>query len=86
MTLEWNQMTNNEKNLIIARDVLKFNCFNTKKGVNWYYKHYDLGHWRYCTRLTDAIDLSERLLKEENIDIQVLISKSNYECILVRHD
>jgi hypothetical protein len=86
MIHQWSQMTNEEKNLVIARDVLKFNCFETKKGVNWYQKHYDLGQWRYCTRLTDAFDLSERLLNEECIDIQVLLSKENFECILISHD
>ncbi|MEX3748366.1 BC1872 family protein [Lysinibacillus xylanilyticus] len=84
MTYHWSQMTNAEKNLLVARDVLKFNCFDTKEGVNWYRKHYDLGQWRYCTRLSDAIDLSERILKDISINFQILISKDKYECTLVR--
>jgi hypothetical protein len=83
MTHRWSQMTNEEKNLVIARDVLKFNCFDTKEGVNWYRKHYDLGQWRYCTRLSDAIDLSERILKDDRINFQILISRDKYECTLV---
>jgi len=76
-------MTNAEKNLLIARDVLKFNCFDTNEGVSWYRRHYDLGQWRYCTRLSDAIDLSERILKGGNINFQVLITRNNYECTVI---
>ncbi|WP_399632707.1 hypothetical protein [Sporosarcina sp. SG10008] len=84
MTYLWKKMTNAEKNLLIAKEVLKFNCFDTNEGLNWYRKHYDLGQWRYCTRLSDAIDLSERIIKDISINFQVLISRDKYECTLVK--
>ncbi|WLR60635.1 BC1872 family protein [Guptibacillus hwajinpoensis] len=79
----WSKMTVEEKNLVIARDVLRFKCFETIEGLNWYRKHYDLGQWRYFTRLSDAIDLSERMLKGSSIDFQVLISKDKYEITII---
>lgn len=84
MTYNWDQMTSAEKNLLIAKDVLQFDCFNTEEGRNWYRKHYDLGLWHYCTQLSDAIDLSERILQDISLNLQILISRDKYECTLMK--
>ncbi|MGE7306749.1 BC1872 family protein [Priestia megaterium] len=82
MIKKWSKMSNQEKNLIIARDVLKFDCFNDKKEIEWYDKHYSLGHWRYCTDLKDAIDLSKRVLEDGKL-FNIIMSKNNYECHVI---
>lgn len=81
---KWNEMTNQEKNLLIAQDVLQFDCFKRTEGIAWYEKHYDLGQWRYCSRLSDAMDLAERILQDKTIQFQIVMSNENYECSVLQ--
>ncbi|MGG3271490.1 hypothetical protein ABEP16_21505 [Priestia aryabhattai] len=82
MNRQWNTLTNREKNLIIARDVLAFECFEDEEGIQWYNKHYSMGHWRYCTDLKDAIDLSKRILNDDH-SFKIIMSKNRYECHVI---
>jgi hypothetical protein len=76
-------MTSSEKDLFIAKDILEFNCFCRNGGTDWYEGQYSLGHWRYSTRLEDALDMFKRVIGEDR-HAHIIMGKDKYECHVIR--
>lgn len=83
MRIVWETMTSSEKDLFIAKNVLEFKCFNRDGGTDWYNGQYSLGHWRYSTRLEDALDMFNRIMGGDRY-AHIFMGKDKYECHVIR--
>ena len=84
MEYEWINMSNKERNKLISQEILNLDCFQSEKGIQWYEKHYTLGHWHYVTNINDAIDLSERIIIHNDVNVLITIGLNEYSCKVTR--
>jgi len=81
MNYKWDMMTHKERNQLISQNVLKFDCFGTDQGLDWYERHYDMGFWHYTTNLKSAIELAEKVSKmNDSIEVDMKIRKGKGYC------
>lgn len=80
---KWHEMNNEDKDKLISKEVLNFDCFNSLNGLHWYEKHYSLGNWHYHTNILDAIDLTKRIITE-NFEVQIHISEEGCKCLITK--
>ncbi|MGG2027937.1 hypothetical protein AB1282_19750 [Gottfriedia sp. S16(2024)] len=78
MENNWKFLSNSDKDLLIAKEVLVFKCFQKEGGFNWYNEQYSLGHWRYSTNLEDALDMYNRLIGDG--EVHIVMGKDFFAC------
>ncbi|MDN4075854.1 hypothetical protein [Fictibacillus terranigra] len=79
----WESMTTYEKDLFIAREILRFSCFCKDGGTDWYNEQYSFGHWRYSTNLEDALDLFKRVMGEDK-QAHIIMGIEDFQCNVIR--
>lgn len=77
----WNSMTSKERNQLISQYVLKFDCFETDQGLDWYERYYDMGFWHYSTSLTSAVELAGKVSSmDPNIRVEMIFHNGKGHC------
>lgn len=88
MNFKWRDMTNKDRNQLISREVLKFDCFETDEGKDWYERHYDMGFWHYTTNLKSALELAEKvsmIYPGEGVEVIMKICNGRNFCKITSH-
>lgn len=76
MKYKLKELTYRERDELVSKYVLKFDCFETSKGIEWYNYHYEMGLWHYSSNIKNAFELVENLT-EQGLSIEILISALN---------
>ncbi|OMD41117.1 BC1872 family protein [Paenibacillus odorifer] len=85
-SLNWLSLSYEEKDKIIAQEVLDFNCFNSAEGTYWFQKHYDLGLWRFTNNLQDATKVLDKMGESKLKANFLMLSPTQYQCSFYDND